>query len=56
MSNDLEYYRRRERQEREKAAVSDDQGARKIHLEMAKRYSTMLADAGFVAMPPAQQN
>jgi hypothetical protein len=39
---DLEYYRRRERQEREHAARADDSIARRVHLEMAERYSAML--------------
>jgi hypothetical protein len=39
---DLEYYRRRERQEREHAARTDDSIARRVHLEMAERYSAML--------------
>ncbi len=45
MSNhDLEYYRRREQQERESAERTEDNGARRIHLEMADRYSAMLRD------------
>ena len=41
-SRDLEYYQRRERQEREHAARSDDTTARRVHLEMAERYSILL--------------
>jgi len=41
-SRDLEYYQRRERQERERAARTDDSIARRVHLEMAERYSAML--------------
>ena len=45
MSNrDLEYYQRRAQQEREHAERADDKVARLVHLEMAKRYSAMLAD------------
>jgi len=43
-SFDMEYYRRRERQEREHAARADDTTARRIHLEMANRYSAMIRD------------
>jgi hypothetical protein len=39
---DLEYYQRREREERERAARADDTIARRLHLELAERYSTML--------------
>ncbi len=45
---DLEYYRRRERQERENAERSDDSTARRIHLEMANRYSAMLRDLSMI--------
>lgn len=41
---DVEYYRRRERQERENAERADDSTARRIHLELANRYSAMLGD------------
>jgi len=40
-NRDLEYYQRRERQEREQAARADDTPARRVHLEMAERYSTL---------------
>jgi hypothetical protein len=39
---DLEYYERRERQEREHAARTDDMIAKRLHLEMADRYSNLL--------------
>jgi hypothetical protein len=45
---DLEYYRRRERQERENAERSDDSTARRIHLEMANRYSAKLRDISLI--------
>ena len=41
-SRDLEYYQRRERQERERAARADDTTARRVHLELAERYSSLL--------------
>jgi hypothetical protein len=44
-TQDLDYYRRRERQEREHAARAEDNAARRLHLEMAERYSAMLAAA-----------
>ena len=40
-SRDLEYYQLRERQERERAAHADDTTARRVHLELAERYSTL---------------
>ena len=51
---DLEYYRRRERQERENAERSDDCAARRVHLEMADRYSAMLRDISMI--PAAAQS
>jgi len=50
---DLEYYRRRERQERERAARADDTTARRVHLEMAERYSAKLREIAI--LPPAVQ-
>lgn len=41
-NRDLEYYERRERQEREHAARTDDMIAKRLHLEMADRYSNLL--------------
>jgi hypothetical protein len=43
-SADYEYYLRRERQERESAQRTADQGARLVHLELANRYSAMLRE------------
>lgn len=40
-SRDIEYYQRRERQEREHAERTDDSIARRVHLEMAERYSIL---------------
>lgn len=42
---DLDYYRRREQEERLRAERSDDVPARRVHLEMAERYSAMLRDS-----------
>lgn len=50
---DLEYYERRERQEREHAARTDDMIAKRVHLEMAERYSNLLQKP--VANPRAAQ-
>ncbi|MCX8475588.1 MAG: hypothetical protein MT490_07285 [Sphingomonas sp.] len=50
---DLEYYERRERQERERAARTDDMIAKRLHLEMAERYSNLLQNPA--ANPPAAQ-
>lgn len=53
-TRDVEYYRRRERQEREYAEKSRDNSARCIHLEMARRYSAMLRDVSLIpVMVPA---
>jgi hypothetical protein len=43
-TRDRDYYRRRERQEREHAARTIDVTARRVHLEMADRYSMLLED------------
>ncbi|WP_213981149.1 hypothetical protein [Sphingomonas sp. dw_22] len=48
---DVEYYRRRERQERENAERADDTMAQRIHLELANRYSAMLRDLAPMPMP-----
>lgn len=45
---DLDYFRLREQQERERAERSDDTLARRIHQEMAERYSALLRNP---AMP-----
>lgn len=42
--HDLDYYRKRERQERECAIRTEDTIARRLHLEMAERYSRLLGD------------
>jgi hypothetical protein len=52
-TRDVEYYRRRERQEREHAERADDKTARRIHLDMANRYSAMLRDVSLI--PAAAQ-
>ena len=52
-SPDIEYYQRRERQEREHAARTDDSIAKRVHLEMAERYSTLLQNPA--AGPSAQR-
>jgi hypothetical protein len=46
---DREYYRRRERQEREYAERTDDVTARRVHVEMAERYSTLLGGRALAA-------
>ncbi len=43
-NRDLEYYRRREVQERSNAEQADDSTARRVHQEMAERYSAKLRD------------
>ncbi len=43
-AKDMEYFRRREREEREHAERADDTTARRVHLEMADRYSARLRD------------
>ena len=50
-NRDLEYFVRRERQEREHAARADDTTARRVHLEMAERYSAKLREI----VPPVLQ-
>ena len=49
---DLDYYARREQQERETALRCDDHGVRRLHLELAERYSAILR--GRVEMPLQQ--
>ena len=41
---DQNYYRRRELQERETAARSDEPSARRIHLELAERYAALVRE------------
>lgn len=49
-ARDMEYFARREREEREHADRSDDMTARRAHQEMAERYSARLRD--IVAVRP----
>jgi len=46
---DREYYQRRERQEREYAARTGDVTARRVHVEMAERYSMLLGSPALAA-------
>ncbi|MET0307895.1 MAG: hypothetical protein ABW023_04240 [Sphingomonas sp.] len=48
ITRDVEYYRRRERQERENAERADDNTAKRIHLDLANRYSAMLREISLV--------
>lgn len=41
--NDSEYFERRARQERERARRCEDSSARRVHEEMADRYTAKLA-------------
>ncbi|WP_333573010.1 hypothetical protein [Sphingomonas sp.] len=41
--NDSEYFEKRARQERERARNCDDSSARRVHEEMADRYTAQLA-------------
>lgn len=50
--SDIEYYSRRERQEREHAERTADHGARLVHLELASRYSQLLQSVAVIS--PAQ--
>lgn len=52
-SLDLEYYQRRERQERDRAARADDTTARRVHLELAERYSTLAQSPATLSTVPA---
>ena len=45
MHDALEFYARRERQERSLADRTDHPEGRRVHLEMAKRYARLIADA-----------
>lgn len=40
--NDSEYFERRARQERERARACEDSSARRVHEEMADRYTAKL--------------
>ncbi|MDV3458632.1 hypothetical protein RZN05_16660 [Sphingomonas sp. HF-S4] len=46
MSDNLDYYRMRERQERERAERAEDTTAKCVHLELAERYSALVQDLG----------
>jgi Mg2+ and Co2+ transporter CorA len=50
---DHEYFRRREQQERDNADRTDDNTAKRIHLEMADRYADMLKS--IASLPPMAQ-
>ncbi|QIG78937.1 hypothetical protein [Stakelama tenebrarum] len=50
---DQEYYRRRERQERETAERTRDESVRRLHLEMADRYVSLAEQASPPAIPIA---
>jgi hypothetical protein len=52
-ARDVEYFTKRERQEREHAARSDDLTARRAHQEMAERYSARLREAHAASAPVA---
>ena len=52
-TRDFEYFRRREQQERLHAERTDDTTARRVHLEMANRYSAMLREMNVI--PPQPQ-
>lgn len=49
--NDVDYFTRRERQERERAAVCEDSSARLIHFSMAGHYSVRLREAADMLEP-----
>lgn len=48
---ETDYYRRRERQERERAAQSQDVAVRTIHLDLANHYARMLRDPPVRGVP-----
>lgn len=54
-ARDIEYFAKRERQERDNAARAEDLTARRVHQEMAERYSARLRDMQLVlgSMPIA---
>lgn len=49
---DADYFHRRERQERERAANSADCAARTIHLELANSYAKLCEDSANRRSPP----
>lgn len=44
-SDDLEFYTQRERQERDLANRSSNNDGRRVHLELARRYAQLIAEA-----------
>jgi hypothetical protein len=50
-ARDLEYFAKREREERAHAERADDMTARRVHQEMAERYSARLRDMTIAAQP-----
>jgi len=50
---DRAYYQRRAEQERNHAARTDDVTARRVHSELAERYSSLLFSAATPASPEA---
>ena len=52
--HDVEYYSRRERQERDSAERTEDMIARRVHREMADRYSAKLREMAAVPIPQQQ--
>ena len=46
MSADMEFYIRRERQERQLADRARDTDGRRVHLELARCYAPLIADSG----------
>lgn len=52
MTHDLDYFRRRELQERDRAALSSDDIAKRVHLEMAERYSAIVRETPAAAPAP----
>lgn len=43
--HELEFYHRRERQERTLAERAHHEAGRRVHLEMARRYAALIAEA-----------
>jgi len=50
---DRAYYQRRAEQERDHAARTEDVTARRVHSELAERYSTLLFGAAAPSSPEA---
>ncbi|MFZ5748422.1 MAG: hypothetical protein ACOY45_12300 [Pseudomonadota bacterium] len=49
--NDLDYYRLRAREERRRAEAQGDCAARRVHAELAERYSRMVRERDQPSMP-----